>query len=326
MGRICEDFVKGLLNMSLLSSRFPHTPSRAFTLIELLVVITIIALLAAILFPVFAQAREKARQTTCLSNMKQVGMSILMYADDYDDLFPFTFGYRPSTGEWTWLDYIAVPPDWQAGASTAYIARQQLAFPNSTYPYTKNWDVLTCPASPELRLDEYGLIYAGATKKPIAVSYVMNGALHTLSLATIAFPSQLGLLWEGQGKAAPVGLTANTPTIRCNQNYVGCVWHRVSPCDPNRNGETMAHPNNLNGLKTWGSVWVHQKVMNMCLVDGHVKAYKLGTALAPAVTVGYYTQNDPFPYYDVNGLPNSNYVWSDGCMNAPFSPDYDFQP
>jgi prepilin-type N-terminal cleavage/methylation domain-containing protein/prepilin-type processing-associated H-X9-DG protein len=62
---------------------------RGFTLIELLVVIAIIAILAAILFPVFAQARAKARQTTCLSNNKQIALGILMYAQDYDEAFPF---------------------------------------------------------------------------------------------------------------------------------------------------------------------------------------------------------------------------------------------
>jgi prepilin-type N-terminal cleavage/methylation domain-containing protein/prepilin-type processing-associated H-X9-DG protein len=64
---------------------------RGFTLIELLVVIAIIAILAAILFPVFAQAREKARQTMCLSNHKQIGTAIMMYAQDYDEVYPYTY-------------------------------------------------------------------------------------------------------------------------------------------------------------------------------------------------------------------------------------------
>ncbi|GAB4461972.1 MAG: hypothetical protein OHK0029_28090 [Armatimonadaceae bacterium] len=70
------------------SAALTRSTRSAFTLIELLVVIAIIAILAAILFPVFAQAREKARQTVCLSNMKQIGLAFMMYAQDHDEMFP----------------------------------------------------------------------------------------------------------------------------------------------------------------------------------------------------------------------------------------------
>src|SRR5688572_10747769 len=71
-------------------------PPSGFTLIELLVVIAIIAILAAILFPVFAQARAKARQAACLSNMKQIGLAVMTYVQDYDELYPVNnMSYAP---------------------------------------------------------------------------------------------------------------------------------------------------------------------------------------------------------------------------------------
>lgn len=82
----------------------PRRGSRAgFTLIELLVVIAIIAILAAILFPVFAQAREKARSATCLSNGKQIALAISMYSQDYDETFPYS--YFPVTNQ-RWEDIV----------------------------------------------------------------------------------------------------------------------------------------------------------------------------------------------------------------------------
>jgi prepilin-type N-terminal cleavage/methylation domain-containing protein/prepilin-type processing-associated H-X9-DG protein len=96
-----------------------------FTLIELLVVIAIIAILAAILFPVFAHAREKGRQTACLSNMKQLSNAMLMYSEDYDGLFPPVIG-RPSRGEQNVF---------------------RMSWMNILDPYVKNHQVFICPSS-----------------------------------------------------------------------------------------------------------------------------------------------------------------------------------
>ena len=100
----------------------PRKKSAAFTLIELLVVIAIIAILAAILFPVFAQAREKARQTSCVSNMKQIGTSLMMYTQDYDNTVPVQNQYGDSYDP--------------------YIVAARLQ------PYVKNFQVFKCPDTP----------------------------------------------------------------------------------------------------------------------------------------------------------------------------------
>jgi prepilin-type N-terminal cleavage/methylation domain-containing protein len=112
-----------------------NSRKRAFTLIELLVVIAIIAILAAILFPVFAQAREKARQSACISNLKQIGTAFAIYTQDYDSLLPdrrdlkstLLGGFRPWT---SW------PPfDPRSGWAAVVLE-----------PYTKNYQIWSCPS------------------------------------------------------------------------------------------------------------------------------------------------------------------------------------
>jgi prepilin-type N-terminal cleavage/methylation domain-containing protein/prepilin-type processing-associated H-X9-DG protein len=106
---------------------------RGFTLIELLVVIAIIAILAAILFPVFAQAREKARAISCVSNLKQIGTGTKMYIQDYDELY--VIGTGPHVGFSTWIDPMDDPlmqPNWYS----------------QLQPYIKNNGVFDCPSAP----------------------------------------------------------------------------------------------------------------------------------------------------------------------------------
>jgi prepilin-type N-terminal cleavage/methylation domain-containing protein/prepilin-type processing-associated H-X9-DG protein len=110
-----------------------------FTLIELLVVIAIIAILAAILFPVFAQAREKARASACLSNLKQIGTATQMYVQNYDGLWP-TKGPEPSGWQ--------RPPGRVSWNDPADDPKQQPNFYSQLAPYIKNDGVWDCPSAP----------------------------------------------------------------------------------------------------------------------------------------------------------------------------------
>lgn len=101
-----------------------------FTLIELLVVIAIIAILAAILFPVFAQARDKARQATCLSNERQIGVGLMMYSQDYDETHPGVWFGPPSLQAWSQPSNATLFYKWM----------------DAIYPYVKNEGVFNCPS------------------------------------------------------------------------------------------------------------------------------------------------------------------------------------
>jgi prepilin-type N-terminal cleavage/methylation domain-containing protein/prepilin-type processing-associated H-X9-DG protein len=176
---------------------------KGFTLIELLVVIAIIAILAAILFPVFAQAREKARQTSCLSNLKQGGTATLMYVQDYDETFPLSIYLARETTPCTFTFY------------------------NAITPYQKNADIMRCPSNPsaldlQLAWTRHGLPpVCSAGGSPLRLlSYVYNfsifeegnpnalfggGGDPPTSLAEIEWPVETVMVYDGSLLTAGTG-------------------------------------------------------------------------------------------------------------------------
>jgi len=162
-------------------------PKRGFTLIELLVVIAIIAILAAILFPVFAQAREKARQTSCLSNQKQLGTAMAMYIQDYDERYP------------TWLDDVPKDANHPNGKNT---------WVENLQPYSKNKQIWVCPSDDiNAEAKGEGLKLGSATQNSYWLNaYVFRwsghnsqskGLLPSAALAEIIYPATTIVLCDG---------------------------------------------------------------------------------------------------------------------------------
>lgn len=128
-------------------------PQKGFTLIELLVVIAIIGILASILFPVFARARENARRASCQSNLKQIGLGIAMYTQDYDNRLVAGFLQDGTTTIYTY----------PSGAASA-IGAWYLAL----YPYVKNWELFNCPS------EDSTLYYSSTKGRATAFTYAYN--------------------------------------------------------------------------------------------------------------------------------------------------------
>lgn len=235
---------------------------QAFTLIELLVVIAIIAILAAILFPVFAQAREKARQASCMSNESQIGLAIMQYTQDFDEVYPKSEG--------------------NAGDAAPYYDRWADTWADVIQPYVKSYDVFRCPDDSSTPLP---------TWEGVGVSYNCNAdddyTSHWIAYGPFGMGSNPGDFWNynsltlGQinepGDSIMVAEEHNSDMLKVGaQNateynsgftetsWVGCCTALI----PDGTRPAAAYPFGPNGAVSA----THTSLANFLFCDGHVKA------------------------------------------------------
>lgn len=219
----------------------PFRRDRGFTLIELLVVIAIIAILAAILFPVFARARENARRASCQSNLKQIGLGIMQYTQDYDEKYPMRY----------------------YGGSGNY--QQANSWRRATYPYTKSSQLFSCPSNTRNTVyardsEDANMTSAGLalTAPRFMCSYAINGTNNVRGNNAVgSSPSE----YSGAQSLSAVADSAQSILVSefsYTDSFVGVGEYS--------NANIFA--NDWYGFKG------HLQTSNFLFCDGHVKAMK----------------------------------------------------
>jgi prepilin-type N-terminal cleavage/methylation domain-containing protein/prepilin-type processing-associated H-X9-DG protein len=267
------------------SLSFPYTAQvsganklRAFTLIELLVVIAIIAILAAILFPVFAQAREKARQTMCLNNQKQIGLAVMQYVQDYDETFPLMYAAYSS-------DHGVTPYSGVDELIQPYIKNGQSGLDHNG---DIRGGIFTCPSFPDQNQTGQYKFNEGMFTPDWEVPPSGGGSCTTL--AVLQTPSNTVAVFEA-------GMQANSPTV--NQYDSGSIeffsdeWAGWG--SPNTIG-TAANPGPAN------------------LPGSDVDAGDPKDCDQPATTMGYWDSCNYFPRY--RHTKTANFLFADGHVKA----------
>ncbi len=257
----------------------------AFTLIELLVVIAIIAILAAILFPVFARARENARRITCVSNLKQLGLGMMQYTQDYDEMYPAPTTNPASAGGLTFELFPAT------AFNGSVLSSYALNWANVILPYTKSAQIMSCPSLKQT--DYYTNTSSFVTKIPI--SYTFNKLLSWNKLSAITVPSTVIMMHEGFGSLSWTSAVSSYPVV----NTPG--FGPTSPYVLGGAGNSCAWYSGFTGGDPWVNAHTHLNTTPFLFADGHAKAI----------------QPNGQPPYPWSGTPDtggaSYYTYGDGC-------------
>jgi len=282
---------------------------KAFTLIELLVVIAIIAILAAILFPVFAQAKAAAKFTALLSNTKQIGLGIITYTTDYDDTFPLAQVLRPNGGLMGTGVGFPFPynDDPYPQATWATAARENMAnsyWANAVYPYTKSIGLYSSSTSTGILLSASDGVPSWAAT-PGSDDLTYNGLLHHMSTTSVASPSiaVLAFPWiseylTGRGSVDPV--------LNCGGTIDDCQFNPGAPPAATPSITSSVYSASVF-FYDGGSMWQYgTHGMPYVRTDTSAKAAPTGSATQPSFVNSAGAFTDPMSEVLPNGSP---YGW-----------------
>ncbi|MFQ3586741.1 MAG: prepilin-type N-terminal cleavage/methylation domain-containing protein [Fimbriimonadaceae bacterium] len=315
------------------------TRFRAFTLIELLVVIAIIAILAAILFPVFAQAKNAAKKTQGLSNLKQIGTAAHIYLADNDDVFmqstPATGNNGAYSSPYAWDAFVPTPISAYTWSNAPIdvdrrAVSETFAF-NAIYPYMRNFQMYKDPSISVTRRFAFSLTPeanrgAAGVNLPASgtdfFSYTYNGLLQSYNASAVTAVSRLPMFWQGMGRRGVYGHTYASPILYCATAGQPCRYVPPSPtCSVANNGtRSFASTNTARG--GWDAF---NGGVNMVFVDSSAKFRRFTLPGGNTAPPAPYTNplNEPFTGYTQTRAAGR---WFDqfGCHAYMFRPDFDF--